>query len=159
MDIAGKITPRYFTPYRFNPLTDFDAVWFICSRILSVIARCVTYDHRLFLNTNMADKPEAIEFNITHYVCRTYLARQTIWLRSSKSIKRRLYQPTYKEHNQWIPEIGRHRKYKMTVAKPEAVISHVVQQMDTRFQRLYPGFWGCPTRWYHCRHPLSSTDT
>ena len=28
-----------------------------------------------------------IEFNITHYVCRTYLARQTIWLRSSKGIK------------------------------------------------------------------------
>ena len=60
--IGVKLPPpplRDFTPHRLNPLIDFDAVWFICSRILSVIAWRVICDHRLFLNTNISAKPEA----------------------------------------------------------------------------------------------------
>ena len=50
-------------------------------------------------------------------------------------------------------DVGRYRKRKMATAKPEVVISHVLQQIDTRFQRLYPGFRGRPTRRSHRRHP------
>ena len=43
-------------------------------------------------------------------------------------------------------DVGRCRKRKMTTAKPEVVISDVLQQTDTRFERLYLGFRGRPTR-------------
>ena len=152
-------SPRDFTPYRLNPLTDFDAVWFICSRILFAIAWCVTRDHRLFLNVNMAEKPEAhrIQYN-------GLLMSHISWPPEEMSEKLQLLQKGFcqiicKEHNQLDTDIGRHRRYKMTAVKPEVVISQVLQQMDTRFQRLYPGFRGCPTRLTQCRHPLTSTDT
>ena len=35
-------------------------------------------------------------------------------------------QPICKEHNQLDPDIGRHRKYKMTAAKPEVVITQTM---------------------------------
>ena len=159
MDIGGKITPRDFNPYRLNPLTDFDAVWFICSRILSVIAWSVTCDQRLFLNTNMAEKPEAhrIQYNA---LCMSHISWPPDDMTEKfERLQKGLCQSIYKEHNRWVPDIGRHRKYKMTAAKPKVVISHVLQQIDTRFQRLYPGFQGCPTRRTYCRHPLTSIDT
>ena len=56
-------------------------------------------------------------------------------------------------------DVGRCRKRKMTTAKPEVVISHVLQQIDTRFERLYLGFRGRPTRWSHRRHPSTLSDT
>ena len=36
----------------------------------------------------MAENRKHIEFNITHYVCRSYLARQRLWLRNSNDFKR-----------------------------------------------------------------------
>ena len=56
-------------------------------------------------------------------------------------------------------DVGRCRKRKMTTAKPEVVISDVLQQTDTRFERLYLGFRGRPTRQSHRRHPSTLTDT
>ena len=55
--------------------------------------------------------------------------------------------------------IRRYRKRKMATAKPEVVISHVLQQIDTWFERLYPGFPSHPTGWTHHQHPPTSTDT
>ena len=56
-------------------------------------------------------------------------------------------------------DVGRYRKRKMATAKPEVVISHVLQQIDTRFERLYLGFRGRPTRRSHRRHPSTLSDT
>ena len=141
-----KLSPRDFTPYRLNPLTDFDAVWFICSRILFVIAWRVTRDHRLFLNTNIAGKPEAhrIQYN-------ALLTSHISWppdemSEKSQRLQKGFCQPICKEHNQLHLNIGRHRKYKMTAAKPEVIISDDLKQIDTRFQWLYPGFWCRLTR-------------
>ena len=41
----------------------------------------------------MAENRKHLEFNITHYVCRTYLARQTLWLRNSNDFKRDFTSP------------------------------------------------------------------
>ena len=51
------------------------------------------------------------------------------------------------------------QKSNMAAAKPEVLISHVLQQIDTRFQRLYSGFRGRPTRRTNCRYPPMLTDT
>ena len=116
-------------------------------------------DITLFLNINMAEKPEAhrIQYN-------ALLMSHISWLPNEISEKFQrsqngFCQPIFKEHNQCNPDIRQHRKYKMTAAKSEVVISHVLPKIDTRFQRIYPGFRGFPTRWTHYRHPLTSTDT
>ena len=122
----GVKFPRDFTPYRLNPLTDFDGVWFICYRILFVIAWRVTRDLTLFLNISMAEKPEAhrIQYN-------ALLMSHISWLPNEISEKFQrsqngFCQSIFKEHNQCNPDIRQHRKYKMTAAKPEVVISHVL---------------------------------
>ena len=49
-------------------------------------------------------------------------------------------------------DVGLHWKRKM--AKPEVVLSHVLQQIDMQFERLYPGFQGRSTQWtYRRRRP------
>ena len=56
-------------------------------------------------------------------------------------------------------DIDRHRKFKMAAAKPEVVVTPVLQQIETKFQRLHLGFRGRPFQrtWY--RHGLLSTNT
>ena len=103
-------------------------------------------DHRLFLNVNMAEKPEAhrIQYN-------GLLMSHISWPPEEMSEKLQLLQKGFcqiicKEHNQLDTDIGRHGRYKMTAAKPEVVISRDRKQTDTRFKRLYPGFWCRLTR-------------
>jgi hypothetical protein len=43
-------------------------------------------------------------------------------------------------------DVDRYRKRKMATAKPEVVISHNLQHIDMRFQRLYPLKLCHPTR-------------
>jgi hypothetical protein len=59
-----------------NTLTDFDAVSIYIHQNFIRHRMAREYDHTLFLNTNMAEKPEAprIQHNALR---RTYLGRQT----------------------------------------------------------------------------------
>jgi hypothetical protein len=107
----------------------------------------------------MAEKPEAhrIQYNAL-FMSHIFWLPDEISEEFQRSQKG-FCQPIFKEHNQCNPNIRRHRKYKMTAAKPEVVISHVLQQIDTRFERLNLGFLGRPTRRTHRRHSPTSTDT
>ena len=55
-------------------------------------------------------------------------------------------------------DIDQYRKLNMATAKPEVVISYVLRQIDTWFERLYPGFPSHPTGLTHHQHPPTSTD-
>ena len=54
-------------------------------------------------------------------------------------------------------DIDQYRKRNMATAKPEVVLSNVLQQIDTWFERLNLGFLGRPTRRTHRRHPPTDT--
>ena len=124
--IGGINYPQWLYCISFEPSTDFDALWFICSRILSVIRWRVTCDHRFFLNTSMVEKSEA------HRILYNALLMLNIsWPPDEMSEKFQFsfigdFASPYGGHNRWDPDIGRHRKYKMTAAEPEAVISHIL---------------------------------
>jgi hypothetical protein len=96
--------------------------------------------------------------------CNTLLMSHISWspveiTEKFQRLNSRFCQPICKEQNLWDPDIGRRRKYKMTAVKPEVVISHVLQQINTRFTLLNPGIRGCPTRWSHRRRRSTSADT
>jgi hypothetical protein len=82
----GKIITNDLTPYLFNPepiLMQFD---FFASEF-HLSSQGVQHETIiLVLNTNKAEKPEALEFNITHYLCRTYLGPLMKYLRNSNDL-------------------------------------------------------------------------
>ena len=74
----------------------------------------------------MAEKPEAhrIQYN-------ALIMLHVSWPPDEMSekfqrLQKGFCQPICKEHNQLDPDIGRHRKYKMTAAKPEVVITQTM---------------------------------
>jgi hypothetical protein len=121
----------------------------------SPISRSATYRHAI----NMAEKPEArrIQYNtlrMSHISGPPDEMSETF-----QRLHRSFFQPICEEHNRWDPDIGRLPKYKMTAAKPEVVISHVLPQIDTRLQLICPGFRDYPARRSHRWHPPTSIDT
>ena len=49
-------------------------------------------------------------------------------------------------------EVTGNAKSKMAAAKPEVLISQLLYQIATKFQRLHPHFWGPPTQQNWCGH-------
>ena len=84
-------------------------------------------DHRLFLNTNMAEKPEArrIQYN-------ALLMSHISWppdemFEKFQRLPMEFCQPICREHNRWDPDIGRHWKYKWRPPTGSSYISAELQ--------------------------------